>query len=88
MSFLAIYETKHDYVDVDLIEAMECINLQDYSFKLPREESRNAAETRGQMRRGGMLSFKPLRDLYLSFESEPRPETAIDANVLRSTNNT
>ena len=38
MSFLAIHETKSlDYIDIEFIEAMQCIKLADYSFKPIKE---------------------------------------------------
>lgn len=96
MSFLAIHETQHaDYVDIEFIEAMECIHLQDFSFKpikeLPAgevEESRKEdilveigkenIMPRSLLSRpwspsnttSKMFSFKPIKELYQSLESE------------------
>ena len=37
MSFLNIESKTMDYVDIEFIEAMQCIHLQDYSFKPIKE---------------------------------------------------
>ena len=37
MSFLNIESKTMDYVDIEFIEAMQCIHLQDFSFKPIKE---------------------------------------------------